>query len=159
MPARHAPTFMPAMIPLPSMLSGPTRPDINDRGAFFDVAVLPETFQACTGFRMHSWCVAGFDSKHPPRERLLADHLIHMTVEHEANAFFPGAELHGPRDSEPAPDPAWCANRRSRASGCRTHRIERRVHLARGIAPFLRRYRSGFDVGLVGKLHHRAGGP
>src|SRR4051812_27965244 len=133
---------------------GPARPDVNGRGAFFDVAVLPETFQSRACVRVQTRRVAGFDSKHAAREWLLADQFIHMTVEHEANAFFPGAELHRPRDGKPAPDPAGCTNRSTRTSGYRAHRVERRMPFCRGIAAVLRRYRAGLDVGLVGKLHH-----
>src|SRR6266851_6549277 len=96
-------------------------PDVNRLGALVDVAILPEAFQTRAGFGMHSRRVAGLDPQNAARERLLPDELIHMAVEHEPNALLPGAELHGPRDGETAPDPPWRANRLSRAPGSGTH--------------------------------------
>src|SRR5260370_470713 len=82
-----------------------------------------------------------------------------MAIEHEPNAFLPGAELQRPCDGKTAPDPPWRANRFSRAPRNGAHGIEGRVPLPCEIASVLRRYRPRLDVGLVGKLHHGPRGP
>ncbi len=107
---------------------------------------------------MHPRRIARLDAEHPAGERLLADQLIHVPVEHETDAFLAGTELQRARDDEAAIDPAGRTERSRRTARNGAHRIERRMSLAGGIATILRRQRAGFDVGLVGELHDGAGG-
>src|SRR5580704_14589458 len=117
MPARFAPIFMPAMMPLPSNRRldharidhgaqrhhalhaarrddhGLPGADVNRLGALVDIAVLPETFEPRAGFGMHPRRIAGLDPDHPARERLLADELNHVAIEHEPHALLARAEL------------------------------------------------------------------
>src|ERR1700678_3384244 len=155
----HGPQRYAAMHPAGGDDDGLSGPDVNRDAAVVNIAILPKAFQPRAGFGVHPRRIAGFDPQNPARERLLPDQLIHVAVEHEPNALLPGAELHGPRYGETAPDPPWCANRVARPPRKGAHWIEGRMPLPCGITSVLRRYRSRSDVGLVCELHHGSRGP
>ena len=68
-------------------------PDEDRFRAVVDIAVLPEALQTRTGLRVESRRIARPDTNHPARELLLPDDLVHVAVEDELDALFPGAEL------------------------------------------------------------------
>ena len=135
------------------------RADVDRGSALVGVAVLPEAFQTRARIGVEPWCVAGLDSQNPAGELLLADDLIHMAVEDEFDALFPGAELQASRQAEATVYPPWRANRRCRNPGSYTHWIEARVPLLFGVSSILRRQRARLDVGLGGELQHGLGHP
>src|SRR5215469_2256923 len=132
---------------------GAPRPDMNRFGALVDVAVLPEAFESCAILRVHSRRIAGLDSENPAAERLLADELIHMAVEHEPHALLASAEFERSGDDEAAVDPSRRSDRVARAAGYLPHGAEGRMPLAHRVAAVLRRHRASLDVGLVRELH------
>src|SRR5688500_12742094 len=69
-------------------------PDVDGLGTLVDVAVLPEAFETLVGRRIEARRIARLDTEHAPRERLLADQLVHMAAEHEADALLAGAVFH-----------------------------------------------------------------
>src|SRR6266480_537952 len=103
-----------------------SRADMDRGSTLVGVAVLPEALQAHARVGIEPWCVGGLDSQNPAGELLLADDLIHMAVEHEPDALFPGAELQASRQTEATVDPPWGADRRCRNPGRLTHGVEAR---------------------------------
>src|SRR5215472_19112122 len=107
----HGPQRYAAMHAAGGDNDGAPRPDVNRLCALVDVAVLPEAFETCAGLRMHSRRITGLDPQNPAAERLLADELIHVAVEHEPHALLAGTEFERAGDDKAAVDPPGRADR------------------------------------------------
>src|SRR6266571_1326277 len=71
-------------------------PDVYRLGTIVDVAVLPEALQTSSGLRIEPRRIAGPDTHNAARELLLANNLVHVTVEYEPHTFFTSGKLQAP---------------------------------------------------------------
>ena len=94
--------------------------DINDLATLVDVAILPVALQTQARLGVDPRRVVRFDTDYPAGERLLADDLVHVLVEHELDTLLPGGELQ------------WPGQRNAVPHGVGTDERARVLHLHRG---------------------------
>src|SRR5690606_25295696 len=90
--------------------------------------------------------VMRLDAQNAARERLLADQLVEVAVQHELNALLARRELERPRERDAVADRTGAYEARR---DVHLHRRERARPLGIREARVLRRDRAGLDVGRV----------
>src|SRR5690606_6592823 len=83
---------------------GLARADVNDFPPLVDVAVLPIAFEAPPRLRIEARRVMRLDAQNAARERLLADQLVEVAVQHELNALLARRELERSRERDAVAD-------------------------------------------------------
>src|SRR5690606_14333850 len=131
------------------------RADMDHFTALVDVAVLPVALETLTGLRIEARRIVRLDAEHAAGERLFADQLVEVAVQHELHALLACRELERARERDAVADRARPDEARR---DVHLHRRERARALRIREARILRRDRAGLDIGLVAE-HQEADAP
>src|SRR5690606_24771622 len=102
----HAAHLRVAGVPAAREDHGLARTDMDHLAPLVDVAVLPVALEALARLRVEARRVVGLDADHASGERLLADQLVEVSVQHELDALLASRELQGPCERDAVADRA-----------------------------------------------------